>query len=109
MNAADLLTEVRAMGMVLTPNGERLRVWAPRGVLTADLCARLTAAKPSLLALLNRERTTRPVLHFQLPDHSRNAWATYLGAPGQSVDQLRTSICERWPHAEIRQPQWRTR
>ena len=52
MNAASLLADLRARGVHLEPVGHKLRVVAPRGVLTAELQALLTPQKADLLAAL---------------------------------------------------------
>ena len=52
MNAAHLLTETDRAGVALHAEGDRLRVEAKPGTLTADLRAKLIAGKPALIALL---------------------------------------------------------
>jgi ribosomal protein L40E len=52
LNATALLSDLRARGVHLEPQGDRLRVVAPRGVLTADLRAVLAEHKGDLLAAL---------------------------------------------------------
>ena len=52
---AALLAEVRGLGVVLTPDGDELRVSAPPGVLAGPLVERLRAAKPELLAAVRAE------------------------------------------------------
>ena len=52
---AALLAEVRGLGVVLTPDGDELRVSAPPGVLAGPLVERLRAAKLELLAAVRAE------------------------------------------------------
>ena len=52
MTAVALLTEARASGIRLTANGDRLRIEAKPGALSADMRERLAAAKPELLDAL---------------------------------------------------------
>ncbi len=52
MTAVALLAELRERGATVAVVGDRLRIEAPRGVLTPELRTRLAAAKPELLALV---------------------------------------------------------
>ena len=53
MNAIELLQEVSARGVVIEPSGGRLRVDAPRGVITPELREALTSQKEELLRVLS--------------------------------------------------------
>ncbi|MGO8964517.1 amino acid adenylation domain-containing protein [Mycobacterium sp.] len=55
MSAAELIDQVRRIGVQLWVDGENLRFRAPQGVLGADLKAQLAAAKPDIIAELTRE------------------------------------------------------
>ena len=52
MNATALLSDLRARGVRLEPQGDKLRVVAPRGVLTPELTAMVAEHKADLLAAL---------------------------------------------------------
>jgi len=52
MSAAALLAELRADGVILAADGDKLAIEAARGILTPELMARMRAAKPELMALL---------------------------------------------------------
>ena len=52
MSAARLLADLQARGVVLAPDCGRLRVDAPRGVLTPSDRQALARHKPALLAML---------------------------------------------------------
>jgi len=52
MSAAALLAELRADGVILAANGDKLAIEAARGILTPELMARMRAAKPELMAIL---------------------------------------------------------
>jgi hypothetical protein len=56
MNAAKLLEEARALGIVLSGSVGRLRYKAPAGRLTPELRQALTAHKAAILDLLEAER-----------------------------------------------------
>ncbi len=55
MTAAALVAELRRAGAVLTVEGERLRVNAPRGALTPERSAVIAAEKGTLMAFLVAE------------------------------------------------------
>lgn len=42
------------------------------------------------------EPIRRPVLHFRLNAHTPNAWATAIGRPGESIEQLRAELQARF-------------
>ena len=52
MTAAALLDELQARGAVLTVNGDRIQVEAPRAAITPELRAALVEHKPDILRLL---------------------------------------------------------
>ena len=54
MTPSQLLADLQTRGIRVTVAGERLRVDAPRGALTADLRAKLTANKSQILAQLRQ-------------------------------------------------------
>jgi hypothetical protein len=59
MNAAELLAELREAGVVLSIDGDRLAVNAPRGTLDDSRRAALVTHKSELLGLLDAERCGR--------------------------------------------------
>ncbi len=52
MSAVEILTEMQAAGIRLEANGDMLRVTAPKGRVSPDIKAKLTAHKPELLVAL---------------------------------------------------------
>lgn len=66
MNAAALLAEARAAGIRVTVRGDRLRIEAKPGAVSADMRARLAAGKPAIVeALRDAESTIRAhLLHL---------------------------------------------
>jgi amino acid adenylation domain-containing protein len=52
----DLLSKVRKAGITLDTDGEKLRIFAPEGALTADLRRELTECKPEVIASLREIR-----------------------------------------------------
>ncbi len=56
MNATVLLDDLRAQGVSLEADGERLLVDAPAGVITDEVRTELAELKPKLLKLLRWER-----------------------------------------------------
>jgi len=53
MNAAELITELEASGVMIEAAGDRLRVDAPKGAVTLELREALAACKAEVLAILN--------------------------------------------------------
>ena len=53
--AETLIHDLAAQGVHLSPNGDKLHVKAPAGILTAELREKLTARKPELMAVLRAE------------------------------------------------------
>lgn len=43
----------------------------------------------------------RPVVHFRLPDHPPGAWATVIGRPGETREELVADLRQRWPEVEV--------
>lgn len=66
MNTLDLLSHLRSLGVQLSLDGERLRLNAPKGVLTPGLQADLSTRKSEILAFLqkahNSQAYTIPIL-----------------------------------------------
>ena len=101
--AHDLLDELRQHRVHIERHGDRLQMRAPAPP-PADLLERLRAHKPALLAALpDVDSVARHVLHFTLPDHPANAWATYIGRPGDSRETVMASLLHRWPLAQVRE------
>lgn len=99
MSAETLLRELTDRGVRVTRDGQRLRVRAPRGILTEDVREALIEHKPAILELLaiaKLRADRRPVLHFRTSGSPENAWATVIGRPGESVDELRTDLQARF-------------
>jgi len=87
MSAATLIRECRERGIRLLPVGEKLRVEAPKGLLTLELRAQLVASKAELLCLLAEQDAHRPCInaHSELVI-SRDAPMRYRWwAGGQSI------------------------
>ena len=59
MSVAELIDQVRRIGVQLWVDGENLRFRAPQGVLAADLKVQLAAAKADVIAALTRETEVR--------------------------------------------------
>ncbi|MGY3265206.1 hypothetical protein [Lysobacter sp. HA35] len=97
--AAQLLADLERHAVHIERHGDRLWMRAPSAP-PGELRAQVAAHKPSLLAALP-DLDARPVVHFRLPGHDANAWATYLGRPGESRDEVTVHLRERWPAAVL--------
>ena len=69
MTTVDLLLRLQALDIAVRLDGDRLKVSAPDGALTAELRAELTARKPELIAFLREGRAGADVAIPVLPDH----------------------------------------
>jgi len=65
MSARQLISELRQLGVTVTPSGERLSVSAPPGVLTPALRERLTSHKQELMTLLRPAPGPFPLTDIQ--------------------------------------------
>ena len=52
MTALDLLTKLRSCGVAIEANGDRLKIDAPKGVITPELREALATNKTEIIALL---------------------------------------------------------
>jgi len=59
MNTLDLLAELKRLNVKVTLNGDKLRLDAPKGVLTPELKEVVSQQKPALIALLEAEEARR--------------------------------------------------
>jgi hypothetical protein len=86
-----LIRDLAARGVRLSRCGDKLRVVAPKSVVTDELRRVLAANKPRLMVALSGTTSPpapRAVVHFRLIDDASNAWATCLGAPSESIDSI---------------------
>ncbi len=67
MTPEALLSRLSALNVTVTAHGDRLRVEAPAGALTAELRAALAEHKPALLALLSPQRMRIPLTLEESP------------------------------------------
>ena len=70
--ASDLMMDLQRLGVVLTPNGDMLRVKAPEGVITPKIMQRLTDTKLELLELLKVSSKPRLVVCNPSSTHDLN-------------------------------------
>lgn len=78
MSAVLSLPDLKARGIELSVNGEKLRYRAPAGIITADVLAALKASKPQLIAELHREALTEDATEYVV---EREAIGTADGLP----------------------------
>ncbi len=76
MNALALLDNLRARGVGMAPDGDRLSLDAPPGVLTPKVLAALAAKKAELLVLLQSESAgpEQPPREGATWDDARKVW-----------------------------------
>jgi len=126
MTAHELMRDLESASVRLQPRGERLRVEAPKGVLTQDQREGLKRYKSELLRLLDAEASDEDAREYieeraaiaeyhgglsraeaeservrsrVVAEYRREGddrWLTVLGAPGQSYDELVESLQKRF-------------
>lgn len=116
MTAATLLNELQALGAVLTVNGDRIRVEAPRAAVTPSLRAALVRHKPGVIRLLTDPESHVAKEPFRVSDGDMEfgdiaagwtpkSWATELRRKADRCLNYRPDIAayyERWA-ADIEQ------
>ena len=87
MTTLDLLTDLRARGVLLTVRGDRLAYDAPVGVVTPDLRELLKAHKAALLAILVDSSPPRPIPATEGPQtHADAEWRRFLSVRSTRPD-----------------------
>lgn len=71
MTAASLLSELQALGVRLFLDGDRLGYRAPKGTMTQDLLARVSARKAEMLALIAGPRSPAPAFVWDQAEAER--------------------------------------
>jgi hypothetical protein len=94
----DLLRELDRHHIQIVRNGDRLKLKGAANI-PPELVARARALKPELVRYVPDEGA-RPVVRFRLPDHG-DAWASAIGAPGDTKESLIADLRMRWPAVEV--------
>jgi hypothetical protein len=63
MNAEEILSYVRQKGVVLIPDGDRIKYKAPSGVMTPKLIETIRTHKQAILGALSQSGEVREALH----------------------------------------------
>jgi TubC N-terminal docking domain len=91
MNAVELITELRSLGVALEAEGDRLRIEAPKGAVTPELREALTASKDEVIRLLALRRQSVTVSESVGP-------CPHCGSPLLvSSHPLKDEICVQCP------------
>jgi len=103
--AADLIAEARRHRVVVARYGNTIKLRAPTSPPT-DLVARLRERKAELLAILPdltsiTGETARVVVNFRFPDYPARAWASCIGAAGDTRESVVAELRAKWPNVEI--------
>lgn len=95
--AETLIRDLAERGVRLTRNVDRLRVEAAPGVVTHALRETLLARKAELLAALSAEpsRPCRTIVRFRLIGDVERAWASAIGAPSATRENIVADLRER--------------
>lgn len=85
MTLDDLLADLTARGVLLTVDGDKLKVDAPAGALTPVLRAALSERKAELLAYLNRASAPAAPEVIRVPLSLECSPSEWLAARGLSI------------------------
>jgi tubulysin polyketide synthase-like protein len=91
VSADELIQTCSRAGIRLAPAGDRLRVDAPRGVLTPELRDALAVHKSELITKL-----TRSYRYVTLPQHLHPRDPRHQAQSATLSPMWRTSSCETW-------------
>lgn len=99
MNTTEIVNELRGAGAVIEAHGDRLRIDAPKGLLTPERREALRAHKHELLRWLSWHDEQAPgrrvVIEYQLREAGK-AWLVLLGAPGESYESAADGLRRRY-------------
>jgi hypothetical protein len=63
MNAEQILSYARQKGVVLIPDGDRIKYKAPSGIMTPDLVEAIRKNKQAILSALSQRGGAKEILH----------------------------------------------
>ena len=63
MNVEQILSYIRQRGVVLIPDGDRIKYKAPFGIMTPDLAETIRSHKQAILGALTKSGETKKALH----------------------------------------------
>ena len=72
MNAAQILSYVRQKGIVLIPDGERIKYKAPSGIMTPELAETIRTYRQAILSILTQDRESEFTPSYAHPGNNRN-------------------------------------
>ena len=86
MSAPELLAQLRALDVRVWAEGERVRLSAPRGRLTAELRSQLAAEKEEILSFLRTARTANAPATAVVAVQRAGAQPPFFAVPGHNGD-----------------------
>ncbi len=72
MNAAQILSYVRQKGVVLIPNGDRIKYKAPSGIMTPELAETIRTHRQAILGILIQDCGNKSKPSYAHPSNNRN-------------------------------------
>lgn len=94
MTPHDLINDLTGRGVRLRAEGDKLKIDAPRGILTAEILEALSTHKPEILEVLTRPRLGAPVRPVPVRggELTRCAWDN---CGGELVTRASLQVCIR--------------
>jgi len=72
MKAAQILSYVRQKGVILIPNGDRIKYKAPPGIMTPDLAETIRNHRQAILSIFTQDRESESTPFYARPGDNRN-------------------------------------
>ena len=72
MNVEQILSYVRQKGVVLIPDGNRIKYKAPSGIMTPELAETIRTHRQAILGILNQDCDSRSNSSYARPVDNRN-------------------------------------
>jgi hypothetical protein len=72
MNVEQILSYARLKGVVLIPDGNRIKYKAPSGIMTPDLAETIRTHKQAILSILTQVRESEFTPSYARPGENRN-------------------------------------
>ena len=90
MNSSEILAELDRRGVVLEPNGNKLRYRAPQGALTPELREAITENKAEIISTLRRlgDSQLPPVNRPPKTEQELRRWMDHTADPGAFAQWL---------------------
>jgi hypothetical protein len=74
MTAEQILSYVNKKGIILTPDGNRIKYKAPMGIMTSDLVDMIRMCRQGILGILNEDRQIKSTSPYLSAEDGQNSF-----------------------------------